>query len=191
MKRLPKRRAKLSKFQFSFPQTPKLPKSWQKYPLFYSLWLIFELFFTKCDKNNPDFWQKWQKKTFFRARSARGGGRHATRQIDPPKFTAKTTAKTQPPNSTHTHFWNSTSHHTPSTFGIPLFIDRLQLWNSTIYRSPPIMEFHYLQIASTFGIPLPIIHPPLLEFHYLYIAPNYGIPTIVLTTITAIWNYYL
>ena len=132
------------------------------------------------------------KKTHFFARAERaGGGRHATRQIDPPKFTAKTPAKTQPPNSTHTHFWNSTSHHTPSTFGIPLFIDRLQFWNSTIYRSPPIMEFHYLHIASTYGIPLPIIHPPLLEFHYLYIASNYGIPTIVLTTITASNIIYL
>ena len=187
MKRLPKRRAKPSKFQFSFPQTPKLPKSWQKYPLFYSLWLIFELIFTKDDKNNPDFWQKWQKNTIFsRARSARGGPpRH------PPNTPAKIYRQNQPPKTTHTHFWNSTSHHTPSTFGIPLFIDRLQLWNSTIYRSPPLLEFHYLHIASTFGIPLPIIHPPLLEFHYLYIASNYGIPTIVLTTITASTIIYL
>ena len=164
MKRLPKRRAKLSKFQFSFPQTPKLPKSWQKYPLFYSLWLIFELFFTKDDKNNPDFWQKWQKNPFFRARSARGGGRHATRQIDPPKFTAKTPAKTQPPNSTHTHFWNSTSHHTPSTFGIPLFIDRLQFWNSTIYTSPPIMEFHFPSYTLHFWNSTICISPPIMEF---------------------------
>ena len=160
MKRLPKRRAKLSKFQFSFPQTPKLPKSWQKYPLFYSLWLIFELFFTKCDKNNPDFWQKWQKKPFFRARSARGGGRHATRQIDPPKFTAKTTAKTQPPNSTHTiplftdrlHFWNSTSHHTTSTFGIPLFVYRPQLWNSN-YRP-------YYNHCKQYNLSLTLQNPP-------------------------------
>ena len=153
-------------------------------------------------KITPIFDKNGKKIPFFRARSARGGGRHAARQIDPPKFTAKTTAKTQPPNSPHTHFWNSTSHHTPSTFGIPLFIDRLQLWNSTICRSPPIMEFHYLQIVSTFGIPLFIdrLHfwnstiyrsSPLLEFHYLYIAPNYGIPTIVLTTITASNIIYL
>ena len=142
-------------------------------------------------KITPIFGKNGKKIPFFRARSARGGGRHATRQIDPPKFTAKTPAKTQPPNSTHTHFWNSTSHHTPSTFGIPLFIDRLHFWNSTIYRSPPLLEFHYLHIVSTFGIPLPIIHPPLLEFHYLYIAPNYGIPTIVLTTITASNIIYL
>ena len=185
MKRLPKRRAKPSKFQFSFPQTPKLPKSWQKYPLFYSLWLIFELFFTKDDKNNPDFWQKWQKKPFFRARGARGGGppRH------PPNRPAKiyrqnprqnTTAKLNPHPFLEFHFPSYTLH----------------FWNSTIYRSPPyrsppIMEFHYLHIASTYGIPLPIIHPPLLEFHYLYIASNYGIPTIVLTTITASNIIYL
>ena len=119
-------------------------------------------------KITPIFGKNGKKIPFFRARSARGGGRHATRQIDPPKFTAKTPAKTQPPNSPHTDFWNS-----------------------TIYRSPPLLEFHYLHIASTFGIPLPIIHPPLLEFHYLYIAPNYGIPTIVLTTITASNIIYL
>ena len=105
-------------------------------------------------KITPIFDKNGKKIPFFRARSARGGGRHAARQIDPPKFTAKTPAKTQPPNSPHTDFWNSTSHHTLSTFGIPLFIDRLHFWNSTICRSSPLLEFHYLQIASTFGIPL-------------------------------------
>ena len=129
------------------------------------------------------------KKYHFFARATRAGGA----ATPPAKYTRQNLPPKPPPNSPHTHFWNSTSHHTPSTFGIPLFIDRLQLWNSTIYRSPPLLEFHYLHIASTFGIPLPIIHPPLLEFHYLYIASNYGIPTIVLTTITAsniIYHYH-
>ena len=118
------------------------------------------------------------KKYHFFARAPRaGGGRHATRQIDPPKFTAKTTAKTQPPNSPHTDFWNSTSHHTPSTFGIPLFIDRLHFWNSTIYRSPPLLEFHFIDrlhfwnstshhTPSTFGIPLFVYRPQLWNSNY-------------------------
>ena len=115
-------------------------------------------------KITPIFDKNGKNIPFFRARGARGGGRHATRQIDPPKFTAKTPAKTQPPNSTHTDFWNSTSHHTPSTFGIPLFIDRLHFWNSTIYRSPPIMEFHFPSYTLHFRNSTICISPPIMEF---------------------------
>lgn len=153
MKRLPKRRAKPSKFQFSFPLTPKLPKSWQKYPLFYSLWLIFELIFTKDDKNNPDFWQKWQKYTIFsRALRARGGPpRH------PPNRPAKIYRQNHRPNTTaklNTHrFWE---------FHLPSYT--LHFWNSTIYRSPPIMEFHFPSYTLHFRNSTICISPPIMEF---------------------------
>ena len=121
-------------------------------------------------KITPIFDKNGKKIPFFRARSARGGGRHAARQIDPPKFTAKTTAKTQPPNSPHTHFWNSTSHHTPSTFGIPLFIDRLHFWNSTSHHTP-----------STFGIPLFVYRPQLWNSNYRPYYNHYNLKLLSLT----------
>ena len=71
-------------------------------------------------------------------------------------------------------------------FGIPLPIIH-----------PPLLEFHYLQIASNYGIPLFIdrLHfwnstiyrsPPLLEFHYLHIASTFGIPLFVYRL--QLWN---
>ena len=94
-------------------------------------------------KITPIFGKNGKKIPFFRARSARGGGppRH------PPNRPAKiyrqnprqnTTAKLNPHPFLEFHFPSYTLH----------------FWNSTIYRSPPLLEFHYLHIASTFGIPL-------------------------------------
>ena len=128
------------------------------------------------------------KKTHFFARAPRAGGppRH------PPNRPAKKPPKPPPK-------YNRQKQPTP-IFGIPLPIIH-----------PPLLEFHYLLIASTFGIPLfthrlhlwnstshhttstfgiPLFvyRPQLWNSNYrpYYNAPNYGIPTIVLTTITAI-----
>ena len=156
-------------------------------------------------KITPIFDKNGKKIPFFRARSARGGGRHAARQIDPPKFTAKTTAKTQPPNSPHTHFWNSTSHHTPSTFGIPLpiihppllefqylyiatnygiplFIDRLHFWNSTIYRSSPLLEFHFPSYTLHFWNSTICISPPIMEFQLSSLLQSLQFEIIIFNT---------
>ena len=121
------------KSTFSFPRTHKL----------YKIPKIFD--------------KKWQKYPFFsRAPRAGGGCRQSPRQ----------------------------NFHAP-IFGIPLF--KTLALNPFLEFHFPYSTLHFgnsnsHRLPSTFGIPIPIIYPPLLEFHYLQITSNYGIPAILLTT---------
>ena len=142
----------------------------------------------------PIFDKNGKKIPFFRARSARGGG--------PPRHPPNRPAKTQPPKPPPKH--NRQTQPTPifgiplpiihppllefhylqiaSTFGIPLFIDRLQLWNSTIYRSPPLLEFHFPSYTLHFWNSTICISPPIMEFQLSSLLQSLQFEIIIFNT---------
>ena len=93
-----------------------------------------------------------QKKSFFSARGARGGGPRGS----PPTAAAKLRGP-EIWNSTFCltprQIRNSNSHNPLPTYGIPVPIHPLHFRNSNSHTTPPLLEFHYSYIAPIYGIP--------------------------------------
>ena len=96
------------------------------------------------------------KKTHFFARAPRAGGAAGRR---PPKGARQKLARAKKsrlkpaPKLTHTNFGNSYFHMTNTDF-----------WNSTIYRSSPLLEFHFPSYTLHFWNSTICISPPIMEF---------------------------